>query len=290
MDILHTKFEVQGKLSKLRAEGRRVGVVPTMGALHEGHLYLIEYIKSRCDCLVLWNFVNPTQFESFEDYQRYPRDLEADCFMAGNAGVDLVFAPSVEVIYPAGLEAYYQGDSPRVFAGDRAFGFEGDARPGHFNGVVHVVLVFLNILKPDIAVFGEKDYQQVMVVRQMLDSLHLDVEICVAPLIREESGLALSSRNSLISKDDQSSLALSQGLMLALKMFHGGESSAAALEQAVVKEMTKAGFEIDYVAVVAEGTLDRLERVSDSARIIAAGVLNGVRLIDNIVLEKPYSR
>jgi pantoate--beta-alanine ligase len=277
--------EVRAFLSEQRDQGKRIGVVPTMGALHEGHMSLVRVIQPHCDYVVLWLFLNPTQFNCLSDYERYPRTLARDTELAAEAGVDLVFAPSVEDVYPAGLDAYAEQRSVRVYAGDRSRGYCGGKRPGHFDGVAHVVAALFNILQPDVAVFGEKDYQQLQVIRQMVADLHFNVEIIAAPLIRDKSGLALSSRNELLSACREGPLSISRALQMAKQLVNAGERRAARVQELVRREVEGAGLRLDYVEVADAETLEVLERIENRAQLLIAAYAGDVRLIDNIRLE-----
>ena len=284
MLVIKKEKEVREVLRAKRSEGLRIGLVPTMGALHQGHLSLVQAVKPHCGFTVIWIFLNPVQFNSKSDYERYPRTLEKDIELAAGAGVDLVFAPELEEIYPRGVEAYFEKKNCRVYAGDRSFGLCGAYRPGHFDGVAHVVTVFFNILQPDVAVFGEKDYQQVRVVQQLVDDLHLPVEIVTAPIIREKSGLAMSSRNELLQERSGGPTAISRALLSARDIVRQGERSAAAIAQGVRTQIESAGLEVEYVEVVDKESLAPLQQIPGQAQLLVAAYAGGVRLIDNIRL------
>lgn len=284
MLVIKTEEEVRHALNEQRAEGKRIGLVPTMGALHEGHLSLVHAIRPHCDYVCMWIFLNPLQFNAKADYEKYPRNLDRDVGLAREAGVDLVFAPSVEEIYPRGVEAYDQQKSCRVSAGDRSLGLCGAGRPGHFDGVVHVVTIFFNILQPDVAVFGEKDYQQVRVIQQLVDDLHMNVELVRAPIIREEGGLALSSRNELLPGDAAGPLSISRALIRARQLAASGESSAAKIQDEVRSEIESAGLRVEYAEIVDTETLQPLSQMEDRAQLLVAAFAGEVRLIDNIRL------
>jgi pantoate--beta-alanine ligase len=290
MLLITTTKEMRSDLLIHRRAGKRIGLVPTMGALHEGHLSLIELIRPRVDYLVLWLFVNPTQFNSREDFVNYPKRLDDDLELSQKAGVDVVFAPSEQEIYPDGLERYYSKQSVRVYAGDRSKGLEGAYRPGHFDGVVHVVTCFFNIIRPDVAVFGEKDFQQVKVVEQLNSDLHLGVELLIAPLKREESGLALSSRNTLLGDDSATAVAFSGALLEAKRMI---EEEDASIEDVVARakaELRRKSIEPEYVKIVDCNTLEPLTEVIGKAQIVAAANVGAVRLIDTMRIEKSNKR
>jgi pantoate--beta-alanine ligase len=263
-----------------RAAGRRVGFVPTMGHLHEGHLALVDEARRRTDAVVLSVFVNPLQFGPGEDLDRYPRDLPRDRALSEARGVELLFVPSVESIYPPGMEL-------RVSAGETAERWEGAARPGHFTGVLTVVAKLLHLTQPDVVCFGQKDIQQVTLVRRMLRDLDWPVELAVVPTVRDPDGLALSSRNAYLSPAErQEALALSRGLKAAASAWRAGERSATALE-AVVRESVDAapGVRAEYIAVVEPERL-RPVTVAPAGTIVALAARVGkTRLIDNVILE-----
>ncbi|MCB0322230.1 MAG: pantoate--beta-alanine ligase [Bdellovibrionales bacterium] len=283
--VCRRKEEVRRYLGERRRQGQRIGVVPTMGALHEGHVALARALRQHCDFLAMWIFVNPTQFNDPVDYERYPRTLQRDCKVAGEAGVELIFAPEVEEIYPAGLDAYRPGLSVRVRAGDRSLRYEGEHRPGHFDGVIHVCTVMFNILQPDVVAFGEKDFQQVSVIRQLLVDLSLPIELITVPIVRGEGGLALSSRNKLLH-DEGPATAIWHSLQHACARAEGGETSVQTLATEVSQRLLAAGLRPEYVAIVDPDTLQPLERLAGEARLLVAAFAdNNVRLIDNIAIR-----
>jgi pantoate--beta-alanine ligase len=273
--------ELKGAVNALRASGKTIAFVPTMGALHAGHLSLVEEGKSRADAVVASIFVNPRQFGEGEDFGRYPRQEEADAAMLCEADCDLLWLPGVEDVYPRDFATgiHVSGVSER---------WEGTARPGHFDGVATVVARLLLAVRPDIAVFGEKDFQQLAVIRRMTDDLGLGVEIIGAPTMRDADGLALSSRNAYLSADErQRALALPQ----ALERARSAMSSGAAVEDALARArraVESAGFAIDYVALVDERTLEPIDELRGEARLIAAARIGSTRLIDNLAVEKPH--
>ncbi len=285
MEVIYSISEIRQRLKQVRALNKRIGVVPTMGALHQGHMSLVRRIKPHCDYLVMWIFLNPTQFNSIADYEKYPRVLDEDCRLAADSGVDLVFAPKVEDIYPSGLHAYTERRSCRVTAGGRSWELCGDRRPGHFDGVVHIVSVLFNLIQPDIAVFGEKDYQQLRVIEQLVQDLHYNIEIIAAPLIRDESGLALSSRNKLLAEGADAPLSISRALLKAKDLVAAGECSAAAITDMVRREMEQTGLIVDYVEICDTETLRPLEHIERQAQLLVAAFAGQVRLIDNLRLE-----
>ena len=263
-----------------RAAGRRVGFVPTMGHLHEGHLALVDEARRRADAVVLSVFVNPLQFGPGEDLDRYPRDLPRDRALSEARGVELLFVPSVEAIYPPGMEL-------RVSAGETAERWEGAVRPGHFTGVLTVVAKLLHLTQPDVVCFGQKDIQQVTLVRRMLRDLDWPVELVVVPTVRDPDGLALSSRNAFLSPAErQEALALSRGLKAAAAAWRAGERSATALE-ALVRESVDAvpAVRAEYIAVVEPRRLRPVTVAAGGAIIALAARVGTTRLIDNVILE-----
>lgn len=257
-------------------KGGALALVPTMGALHAGHMALVEEAKRRARHVAATIFVNPMQFGAGEDLQRYPRREEQDLTALEQAGVDLVWLPSVEDIYPEGFATTISvsGVSQR---------WEGEVRPGHFDGVATVVAKLLLSVRPDIALFGEKDYQQLAVIRRMVADLEIPVDIVAVPTVRDEDGLALSSRNSYLSSDErQRALALPRALDTAAASIRGGGEVSDAVQTARLM-LAEAGFSrIDYVALVDPTTLEPVDRVSGEARLIAAAVIGSTRLIDNL--------
>jgi pantoate--beta-alanine ligase len=273
--------ELQAWADGLRAQGRRIALVPTMGALHEGHLSLVRVGLARADCVVASVFVNPTQFGAGEDYAIYPRDLVGDGEKLRRAGCDVLFAPPVSEIYPQGWSTWVEVE------GGLGTGLCGRARPGHFRGVTTVVARLFSAAKPHIAVFGEKDYQQVAVIRRMARDLLLDVEIVAAPTVREADGLAMSSRNENLSEAERDQArALNAALAEARQRLRAGERSAARLIEAARQRLAEAPLaRIDYVELVDPDTLEPLEKVESRAVMALAVHFSRARLIDNALLE-----
>ncbi len=268
-----------------RREGKRVGVVPTMGALHEGHLSLVREAQRRgADFLAVTVFVNPLQFAPEEDYGRYPRTLDADVERCRALGVDMVFAPASEAMYPPGFQTH-------VEVGALTERWEGAHRPGHFRGVTTVVAKLLVLTGSSVAVFGRKDYQQWKVIAAMARDLALPVEVVGHPIVREPDGLALSSRNRYLdTKDCERALGLVAGLRAAAAAWSSGERDAAALEGHVRTPLEARTDRIDYVAVADPETLEPLEgRAKERALIAIAAHVGGTRLIDNLVLGEDPS-
>lgn len=262
-----------------RSEGKVVTLVPTMGALHRGHLSLVERARGEGDVLVVSIFVNPTQFGPGEDYERYPRNLDRDLELLSPFNPDAVFSPAATDMYPADF-------STTVEPGAIARSFEGAARPGHFRGVATVVLKLLNIIRPHIAYFGQKDFQQVTVLRRLVQDLNVNTRIRVCPTVREPDGLAISSRNTyLTSENRQAASVLFKSLRRAREMFQHGETRAGALVDAVQSVVaSEAAANLEYIAVVNPAVLEPVEEaVSGSVALIAARV-GPARLIDNVIL------
>ena len=274
--------EVREAVGDARAGGRRIGFVPTMGYLHEGHLRLVDEARRHADLVVMSIFVNPLQFGPTEDLARYPRDLDGDAAKASARGVDLLFAPD-------GAEIYRE--QPRVVVTPRALAarWEGAARPGHFEGVLTVVAKLFNIVQPDVAVFGQKDIQQALLVRALVEDLDIPVDIVVAPTVREPDGLAMSSRNSYLDAPSRErALALSGALRAVVRAHAAGERSAAALEAMARAHLAQHGItEVDYVAVAHPRTLEPLVQADAGAIVAVAARVGRTRLIDNMILGGP---
>ncbi len=278
--LVTTCKEVYNAVIAARANGRSIGLVPTMGALHEGHLSLVRASRAECDLTLVTIFVNPTQFGPQEDFSRYPRTLEKDLQGLGRCGVDVVFAPAKDEIYPAGFSTYV--DPPKV-----AEPLEGSCRPGHFRGVATVVLKLFNIIPADVAYFGQKDYQQSLVIRRMAQDLNVRTDIRVCPIVREPDGLAMSSRNVYLNADErQQALAISRSLNLAADMVRQGELDAAVIKAKMRQVLADAGItRVDYVALAAPETLEEMSRIDVPAMALIAAHVGNTRLIDNCRLE-----
>jgi pantoate--beta-alanine ligase len=271
-------LEVTDTFAATRAlyEGR-IGLLPTMGYFHEGHLSLMDLLRGRCDTLVVSNFVNPTQFDKEADLAAYPRDVERDGELAAEHGVDIHFVPEVEEVYPP-------GSSTEVTVGAVALGMEGKYRPSHFVGVATVVAKLFAGLRPDIAVFGKKDAQQIAVLKGMVTDLRFPVEIVAAPLVREPDGLALSSRNVRLSRADrEAALAISRGLFQAAMQIDAGERDAQRLEATVSRSISRLG--ADYVELVTADTMQPMSTLDGPAVLAVAAHVGEVRLIDNLSIE-----
>ncbi len=284
MKLLRTIDELRDALSQVRLAGRRVALVPTMGALHEGHLSLVDAARAslaavRADgVLVVSIFVNPTQFGPGEDLDSYPRPLQADCDLCETRGVDIVWAPSAEEMYPA------EESLTSVSVAQLGEGLCGLARPGHFDGVCTVVAKLLNIAQPDEAYFGEKDYQQAAVLRQMIADLNFPVEMRTCPTVREPDGLALSSRNAYLSAEHRSQApALGESLQLARELIAKSRPPAEDVVRAMAEHLAArapAG-QVEYIQIVDPQTLKAVQQTDKPVRILLAVRFDGARLIDN---------
>jgi pantoate--beta-alanine ligase len=277
MRTLRTIPEVRDALGPVRRAGRSIALVPTMGALHAGHLALIERARRDCDEVVVSLFVNPAQFGDPGDLAAYPRDEERDAAAAAAAGADVLFAPDPEELYPPGFATHVALEGPLAET------LEGERRgPEHFRGVATVVVKLLNIVQPDVAVFGQKDAQQALVVRRVVADLDLPVRIDVAPTVRDADGLALSSRNARLAEHDRPrAVALSAALTAATAAHRAGERDAAALERAARAAMTPFAVEPEYLALVDPESLAPVAPVEDRVLAVVAATVGGVRLIDN---------
>jgi pantoate--beta-alanine ligase len=262
-----------------RGRGRRVGFVPTMGALHAGHVSLVERAAVECDDVAVSIFVNPTQFGPGEDFTRYPRSLEADVAALAGRGATWIFAPQADAIYPPGCATRIVVDGP-------ARRFEGELRPGHFSGVATVVCRLFLAVPADVAYFGAKDWQQTLVVKRMVRDLGLPVEIAVCPTIREPDGLAMSSRNAYLSGDERSrATAVHESLVIAERAWRMGDE-VAAIERAMRAHLASRGVAVDYAAIVDGESLEPPTRTTADAIALVAGRLGTTRLIDNLLLPR----
>ena len=275
-------MKVVERIAELRAYRARwgvVGLVPTMGYLHEGHLSLIRAARAESETVVMSLFVNPAQFGPSEDFATYPRDVPRDLELAESAGADIVYAPRLDEVYPDGFDTW-------VEVGALARRWEGEHRPGHFRGVATVVLKLFEAVQPTRAYFGQKDFQQLLTIRKMVADFNLPLEIVGCPTIRETSGLALSSRNAYLSTEGRPRAAvLARALFKAQHMVEVGETNTAVLLRTMEDEIASESMaRLDYLAVVDPATLEPLERVEREARVVAAMFFERVRLIDNVAL------
>jgi pantoate--beta-alanine ligase len=281
---IDTTEELRALLIEWHQEGDRIALVPTMGNLHKGHLALVALAKEHAERVIVSVFVNPTQFGPGEDYAAYPRTLEKDALKLTHAGADVLFAPSVDVIYPNGVD-----DATSVNVPDLSAELEGASRPGHFAGVASVVCRLLNMCHPNVAVFGQKDYQQFVILKRMTEDLHLPVQLIAGPTERDANGLALSSRNSYLDKDQQMTAAvISQALHAVSTMLEDGNRDCMALEHSAMEQITAAGLVPDYVTIRDAADLSVPNEGSTHLVVLAAARLGAVRLIDNVLVELPF--
>lgn len=280
MEIIHDRRQMIAIARQISRANRTIGFVPTMGALHEGHLSLMREARAQCDTLVVSIFVNPTQFGPKEDFAKYPRDLESDAALLAQEAVDYIFAPAVTDIYPSGFSTYVtvEGLSDQL---------EGASRQGHFRGVATVVAILLNIVRPDVAFFGQKDAQQAAVLKRMVQDLAFDTRVVVLPIVRETSGLALSSRNAYLKPDEKrAATVLHRALSAAAEAYTQGERHATSLIT-IVRAAIEAEplARIDYVSLNDAETFEPLDSIQNRRGLLSLAVFIGnTRLIDNIVL------
>jgi pantoate--beta-alanine ligase len=280
MKVCATIAEARAACGDRRARRQRLGLVPTMGALHEGHLSLVRAAKAQCDAVAVSIFVNPTQFGPTEDLSKYPRQFDQDCRLLEKEGVEMVFAPPVEEIYPPGAVTWVlvEGLSEKL---------DGRSRPGHFRGVTTIVAKLFHIIEPEAAFFGQKDAAQLAVIRRMVRDLSFPVEIVACPIVREPDGLAMSSRNAYLNREERvRALVLQRALQEARNHFEGGERSAAKLISAGKEVIAgEPQVRVDYFEIVDPDTLDLVERISQRSLVAVAAFVGSTRLIDNFVLE-----
>ncbi len=282
MEIINRRARMASLARKLRRENKIIGLVPTMGALHEGHLSLIKEAKQRCDVVIVSIFVNPTQFNESEDFAKYPRDLTSDAAALTEYQVDYIFAPDTEEIYGEGFSTY-------VYVENLTETLEGASRPGHFRGVATVITILFNTIRPDFAFFGQKDAQQVAVIKRLTKDLGFDTEVVVTPIIREETGLAMSSRNTRLNEEEKRAAAIIfQGLREAKISAREGERNGVKLAEKVREKIeTEPLAQIEYVAVVDNETLEPIDKIGENPALIAVAVRFGkIRLIDNTVINR----
>lgn len=280
IDVMQTKSEL------LRTEGKKIGVVPTMGYLHDGHISLMKKACELSDVLVTTLFVNPTQFGPGEDFERYPRDLERDKAIAAGAGTDILFSPETRAMYPEGYETYVQVEGVSTI-------LEGKFRPIHFRGVTTIVAKLFHVTKPHVAVFGQKDAQQAFIIRKMVRDLNFDVSIVVAPIVREPDGLAVSSRNIYLNPEDRkNATSLYRALVHAEERIKSGERSLGKLRKELEDILLQSEpTQIDYVAFVQPETFQEIDRLeSSSVFVLMAAKFGSTRLIDNELIQLERNR
>jgi pantoate--beta-alanine ligase len=283
MEIINRRQRMSSVARKIRREqDRTIGLVPTMGALHEGHLSLVREARRMCDVVVVSVFVNPTQFGPSEDFEHYPRSLTKDTALLTDYNVDYIFAPNADEIYPKDFSTY-------VNVSGLSKPLEGETRPGHFRGVATVVAILLNTVRPDFAFFGQKDAQQAVIIKRMVRDLAFDTEIVVLPTVREDSGLAISSRNLYLNAEEQQSASvIHRGLQKAKEAYKKGERHGGKLEGIVRTTIeSEPRVRVDYVSVVDAETLEKLDKLDERPLLIAVAAYVGkTRLIDNTMLNK----
>ncbi|EIY5966783.1 pantoate--beta-alanine ligase [Escherichia coli] len=281
MLIIETLPLLRQQIRRLRMEGKRVALVPTMGNLHDGHMKLVDEAKARADVVVVSIFVNPMQFDRPEDLARYPRTLQEDCEKLNKRKVDLVFAPSVKEIYPNGTETHTYVDVPGL-----STMLEGASRPGHFRGVSTIVSKLFNLVQPDIACFGEKDFQQLALIRKMVADMGFDIEIVGVPIMRAKDGLALSSRNGYLTAEQRK---IAPGLYKVLSSItdklQAGERDLDEIITIAGQELNEKGFRADDIQIRDADTLLEVSETSKRAVILVAAWLGDARLIDNKMVE-----
>lgn len=275
-----TADQLRSEVAAARSAGKTIGLIPTMGALHDGHLSLVRAARQECDFIIATIFVNPTQFGPHEDFEKYPRTIERDLELLDSVGTDLVFAPERQSIYPAGFSTYV--DPP-----DIANFLEGQCRPGHFRGVATIVLKLFNLAGADIAYFGQKDYQQARVIERMVEDLDVPVIVRVCPIVREADGLAMSSRNRYLNAEQRSrALALWRSISLARDLVAGGERDAARVAQQMHDQLTGLGVDvIDYAVLADPVTLQPVTEIQGPVIALIAVHVGQTRLIDNLRIE-----
>jgi len=281
MEIINRRQRMFSISRKLRREAKTVGFVPTMGDLHDGHLSLVREARQMCDVVIVSIFVNPRQFNNSIDLEKYPRDLTADVALLAEYEVDYVFAPEENEIYPDGFSTYINVQNITEL--------EGEARPGHFRGVATVVTILFNTIRPDRAFFGQKDAQQVAVIKRLTTDLGFETEIVVVPTVREASGLAMSSRNERLSAEErEKAVVIIEALRDAKMAFKKGERNASELTQIVKNRLNSEPLaKLDYVAVVDRETMQSVEKVGDNETLLViAATFGDVRLIDNVILNR----
>jgi pantoate--beta-alanine ligase len=281
MKVIRQISEMQNFSNACRRKNQQIGFVPTMGFLHEGHLSLIRLIRKQCDVLVVSIFVNPAQFGPTEDLKKYPRDFERDEALCRDEGVDVIFYPAEEQMYPAPYLSFVTVENlDKIMC--------GVSRPDHFRGVVTIVSKLFNIVKPHFAIFGEKDFQQAVIIRQMTKDLNFDVEILTGPIIRENDGLALSSRNKYLNKQERfNATILFKSLQVAQDLFKNGIKNPREIMDKVRRSIQDVpGTKIDYISLVNPETLQPVQQVSENDRLALAVYIGKTRLIDNVALGK----
>jgi pantoate--beta-alanine ligase len=280
VQVIHSKQALAEQIDEWRRLGEHIALVPTMGNLHAGHLSLVELAREHAEKVVVSIFVNPTQFGEGEDFDKYPRTLDRDAMRLKKTAADLIFAPDVDTMYPFGLDMATKVSVPGLTEN-----FCGASRPGHFDGVTTVVARLFAIVQPDVAVFGQKDYQQQLVIRHMTTDMNLPISIITAPTIRDDDGLALSSRNSYLSEEERAvAPLLHETLEFVGNELQNGRRNYEDLELLAGERLAAGGFDVDYFAIRRAQNLEVPDRDCDEIVVLAAARLGGARLIDNIVV------
>ena len=280
MKIVETIQEMRKWSEEQKCDGEKIIFVPTMGALHEGHLSLLREGKKHGGKLVLSIYVNPTQFAPGEDFEKYPKNLDADSAMAEKCGVDIIFAPECSKMYPEGYQTFVEVEKITNM-------LCGKARPSHFKGVTTVVAKLFNIVRPDIAIFGKKDFQQLVIIKRMAQDLNMDIEIIGYPIVRENDGLAMSSRNKYLNHNERIAAAsINKSLRTAQKMIEDGETNATAIVSRIESIIEESGIpRIDYISIADPQTLEDVDKITRPALIAIAAFVGKARLIDNLHLK-----
>ncbi len=282
MEIINRRQRMASLARKLRREDKIIGFVPTMGALHEGHLELVQKARQMSDIVIVSIFVNPTQFNETADFEKYPRDLTTDAALLAEYQVDYVFAPDADEIYGEDFSTFVTVD-------ELAEKLEGASRPGHFRGVATIITILFNTIRPDFAFFGQKDAQQIAVIERLTKNLGFETDIVVIPTVREQSGLAMSSRNELLTKEQREAASIIYKALLEVEIAaENGERNTAKLAEIVRREIEQEPLaDIDYIAVVDNETLETTDKIGENPVLVAVAVNFGdIRLIDNIILSK----
>ena len=280
MLVVNTKQEIAEQVAEWRHHDEHIALVPTMGNLHAGHLALVELAREHAERVVVSVFVNPTQFGEGEDFEAYPRTLERDKRHLKKTSADLIFAPSIETVYPFGLEMATKVSVPGLTQN-----FCGATRPGHFDGVTTVVARLFAMVQPDVAVFGQKDYQQQLVLRHMAADMSLPISIITGNTVRDDDGLALSSRNSYLSEDERAKAPLLYAALASVSSeLQNGRRNFEDLEASAIARLSDSGFDVDYLSIRRAQNLEVRDRDCDDLVVLVAAKLGGTRLIDNVVV------
>lgn len=285
MIIVNTINDLQNILNTRRQRGETIGLVPTMGNLHQGHLSLVDNAKTQSDCVVASIFVNPTQFGPNEDFEAYPRTFDDDCSKLKAQGTDIVFAPEIEDVYPDFYQNRHRPNLTTVHVAELGQHHCGESRPTHFDGVTTVVSKLFNMVRPNIAVFGQKDFQQLAIIKRMVRDLNIPVTIIGAPIVREDNGLAMSSRNGYLSQADKDqAAAIQRTLQWAKSQLEQQKLNFDQVETNATQQLNELGLRVDYFNVANAETLQVAENNDKNIVILAAAFLGNVRLIDNVTL------